>query len=88
VNIVRNINNALVKNRRILEGFIQDEKTTRVPKDRLIENGFHFKFMTHLYINKKGNTYYFCYDMGYLPLENDWFLIVRRKNSSQLNQAE
>ncbi len=40
VNIVRNINNALVKNIRILEGFIQYEKTTRVPKDRLIENGF------------------------------------------------
>lgn len=79
-NIVRNINNALGKNRRILELFIpENEDMGRVPKDKLIESGFQFKFMTHTYTNKKGNIYYFCYDMGYLPLENDWYLIVRRK---------
>ena len=29
----------------------------------------------------KGNIYYFCYDYGYLPLEHDWYLVV--KNSKQ-----
>lgn len=81
-NIVRNINNALGKNRRILEGLIpQGEEIAKVSKERLIEEGFHFKFMTHTYINKKGNTYFFCYDMGYLPLENDWYLLVKRKDT-------
>lgn len=82
VNIVRNINNALVKNRRILEGFIADgEEMGKASREKLVEHGFQFKFVTHLYTNKKGNTYFFCYDMGYLPLENDWFLIVKRKES-------
>lgn len=79
-NLVRNTNNALMKNRRILEGLLNEgEEIAKVNQEKLIEKGFHFKFITHLYINKKGNTYYFCYDMGYLPLENDWYLIVKRK---------
>jgi hypothetical protein len=77
---VRNINNALNKNRRILEGFLPDkEEIGKVHKDKLLQKGFLFKYVTHLYTNKKGSVYYFCYDLGYLPLENDWYLIVKRK---------
>lgn len=79
-NLVRNTNNALMKNRRILESFFSDgEEMAKTNKEKLIEKGFQFKYMTHLYTNKKGNTYFFCYDVGYLPLENDWYLIVKRK---------
>ena len=77
---MRNINNALGKNRRILEELLPDaEETAKANKEKLLQKGFLFKYVTHLYTNKKGNTYYFCYDYGYLPLENDWYLIVRRK---------
>ena len=76
---VRNINNALIKNRRILESLLRDEKMIKVSKTKLLEHAFSFKYITHLYTNHKGNTYYFCYEYGYLPLENDWFLIVKRK---------
>src|SRR5690606_37824737 len=79
-NLVRNINNALGKNRRILEGFlIKGEETANTTGDTLLEKGFLFKYNTHTYTNKQGNIYYFCYDLGYLPLENDWYLLVRRK---------
>lgn len=79
-NLMRNINNALIKNRRILEEILPEGKDLgKAPKTKLIENGFNFKYLTHLYTNKKGNTYYFCYEMGYLPLDNDWYLIVKRK---------
>lgn len=79
-NQVRNINNALSKNRRILESSLAaGEETSKTTKDKLLQKGFQFKYMTHVYNNKKGNTYFFCYDLGYLPLENDWFLIVKRK---------
>ena len=79
-NMVRNINNALGKNRRILESLLpQKEEMTKVSKEKLLEQGFLFKYITHIYKNKKGSTYYFCYDHGYLLLENDWYLIVRRK---------
>ena len=78
-NLVRNINNALGKNRRILENFFGKEEMIKTTKDKLLEKGFQFKYITHTYTNKKGNVYFFCYDIGYLPLENDWYLLVRRK---------
>ena len=34
---------------------------------------------TNLYQTKNGHTYYFCYDQGYLPLEHDYFALVKRK---------
>jgi hypothetical protein len=77
--VVRNINNALLKNRRLLEAALGEEEMVKVPKSKLLEQGFQFRFITHTYINKKGNAYFFCYEYGYLPLENDWLLIVKRK---------
>jgi hypothetical protein len=48
-------------------------------KEKLLQKGFLFKYITHLYTTKEGKVYYYCYDYGYLPLDNDWYLIVRRK---------
>jgi hypothetical protein len=80
--IVRNINNALIKNRRILETVLGEEKMVKQFKEKLLTQGFNFKYFTHHYTNQKGNIYVFCYEYGYLPLENDWFLIVKRKEGS------
>ncbi len=80
VNLVRNINNALAKNRRILETFLSEgDEMAKTTKERLLQKGFQFKYITHTYSNKKGNVYFFCYDVGYLPLDHDWYLLVRRK---------
>ena len=77
---VRNINNTLMKNRKILEGILPDgEETATANRDKLQRLGFHFRYMTHTYTTKTGKTYFYNYDYGYLPLDNDWFLIVRRK---------
>jgi hypothetical protein len=76
---VRNINNTLIKNRRILETMLGEEKMIKQPKEKLLTQGFNFKYFTHNYTNQKGNIYFFCYEYGYLPLEHDWFLIVKRK---------
>ncbi len=77
-NYVRNTNNALGKNRRILESLIPEgERTAKVHKQKLNSLGFNFRFITHIYISKTGKVYYYCYDMGYLPLDNDWYLIVK-----------
>lgn len=78
-NIVRNINNALGKNRRILGSLIPaGEEKCKTTGIKLSESGFLFKYNTHTYTNKNGNVYFFCYDMGYLPLDNDWYLVVKR----------
>jgi len=79
--IVRNINNALLKNRRTLDLLLSGEEMRKLPKEKLLEQGFQFKFITHTYTNKKGDTYFFCYDYGYLPLEKNWYLLVRRKEA-------
>jgi hypothetical protein len=77
-NYVRSINNSLRKNRRILENNLQGEKTT-IAKQKLVDNGFNFKYHTNLHLTKNNHTYYFCYEFGYLTLDNDNILIVKRK---------
>ncbi|MEX2593224.1 MAG: hypothetical protein WD426_10640 [Anditalea sp.] len=83
-NLVRNINNALKKNRNILEAILPEtEGTAKTTRQNLLNQGFQFKYNTHTYTNKKGNTYSFCYDYGYLELEGDWFLLVKVKNAKR-----
>lgn len=76
-NYIRNINHSLKKNRKILEELLASKEKTSVPKDRMLQAGFQFKYITHIYISKTGKTYYFCYDYCYSPFENDWYLIMK-----------
>ncbi len=79
---VRNINNILRRNRRILEEALPaSEEMAKITKQKMLEKGFQFKYFTHTYTNKKGNVYYFCYEYGYLLLEGEWVLVVKRKES-------
>lgn len=83
-NLVRNINNALRKNRRILKECIPEgSETGRAKKDFLAQKGFRFKYHTHQFANQKGQVYTFCYEFGYLPMEDDWLLIVRSRKSQE-----
>jgi hypothetical protein len=68
----------LKKNKQVLAQFLKEEEMTKTTKERLLSSGFQFKYHTHHYENKKGNTYVFCFEYGYLALDNDWFLIVKR----------
>jgi hypothetical protein len=78
-NYIRNVNNALGKNRRILESLLPEgEQTAKANQDKLLQLGFQFKYHTHQYTTKNGNNYFYIYEYGYLPLENNWFLIVKR----------
>ena len=79
-NLIRNINHALKRNRHILAGLIPEgEKLAKTTREKLIREGFNFRYFTHVYQTQKGNLYHYCYDFGYLGLEGDWFLIVRGK---------
>ncbi len=77
-NLIRNINNRLRKNYRILASFQLKDGKTRTNKNTLLDKGFSFEYITNQYTTKKGTTYFFVYDLGYLPLENDVFMIVKR----------
>ncbi len=79
-NLVRRINYSLKRNRNILESLIPaGEDLGKTTKDKLLQEGFQFKYLTHSYETKKGAVYHYCYDYGYLPLEGDWYLVVRNK---------
>jgi len=76
-NTIRTTNNRLRRNHRILEKLNPTDKT-KVAKSTLLKHGFLFEYCTQILTTKKGATYYFVYDQGYLPLENDWYLLVKR----------
>lgn len=76
---VKNINNALRKNRRILKEFNPQGKA-KVKKQALLAKGFKFKYFTNVYKTKEGKVYYFCYEYGYLPLEDDYLALVVNKD--------
>lgn len=80
VNLIRNTNNQLRKNWRILEELNPTEKCT-VPKKQLLNKGFDFNLFTTLLKTKAGDIYYFCYNQGYLPIENDFYLLVKRNST-------
>lgn len=79
-NYMRNINNRLRKNYRILAS-LNTEGKTKTTKSKLISKGFDFDYFTNLLHTKTGNTYYFVYEQGYMPLENDYYILVRKEVS-------
>lgn len=79
-NLIRNINNRLRKNYRILDSFPLKENKTNTSRSKLINKGFDFEYFTSTYTTKKGATYFFVYDLGYLPLDNgEYYMIVKRE---------
>ncbi len=77
-NYMRNINNALRKNRRIMADLTPNEKST-VHIDKLTAEGFVFSFYTHIYRTRKGDKYHFCYEYGYIKHTNEFVTIVLRR---------
>jgi hypothetical protein len=83
-NYIRNVNNILRKNRRVLEELIPPEAgTAKTTKSKMIDRGFNFHHLTSIYTTKKGTTYYYCYEYGYLPLSSDYYFIVKRKDYTE-----
>ncbi len=76
-NYMRNINNKLRKNYRILSE-LNVEGKTKTSRVKLIAKGFDFEFFTNILHTKTGNTYYFLYDQGYMGLENEYYILVKK----------
>ncbi|MCB9360208.1 MAG: hypothetical protein H6587_01620 [Flavobacteriales bacterium] len=76
-NLIRNTNNKLRKNWRILEELNPDKKGT-TSKNKLDSRGFDFNLFTSIYTTKTGDVYYFCYNQGYRILENDMYMLVKK----------
>ena len=57
------------------------EKTTIDLVEKLKDLGFNFNYYTNISTTKTNNQYVFCYEYGYLLLENEWVLIVKNKKA-------
>ncbi|MFY8187151.1 MAG: hypothetical protein ACOVLC_04250 [Flavobacterium sp.] len=76
-NLMRNINNRLRKNYRILSDINPDGKI-KTTKSKLLSKGFSFDWFTNIVQTKTGNTYFFVYDQGYMFLEQDFLIVVKK----------
>lgn len=79
---MRQVVTTLKKNRKILATLLGGEKLIKIPKDKLLSEGFQLTYHTHQLQTSKGQTYIFCFEYGYLPLDNDLFLIVKSKETT------
>ena len=78
--LVRNVNNILKKNRAILTSLTPDGKA-KVHKNKLDKAGFNFNYHTSVYTTKKGGIYYFCYERGYLAVDDGYYILVLREEN-------
>jgi predicted nucleic acid-binding Zn ribbon protein len=77
-NFMRNVNNKLRKNYRILSE-LNTEGKSKATREKMANKGFDFDFFTNILQTKTGNTYYFLYDQGYRSLDNDYFMLVKKE---------
>lgn len=73
--LIKSVNSVLRKNRTILKTFNPAGMST-LRKEVLTEAGFNFKYFTSLYKTRDGNAYCFCYDLGYMVLDDNKIRIV------------
>ena len=76
-NMIRNVNYRLRRNYKTLSELNKTGKI-KVTRVKMISSNFDFNVFTSIYTTKTGNTYYYVYDQGYLELENDYYLLIRR----------
>ena len=77
-NLIRRIDGILRKNKRIMESLNPDGRM-KIHRSKLIEMGFDFNYFTNTYKTKNGTTFYFCYDLGYQYLCEDFYFIIERQ---------
>ena len=75
---IKNINQALKNNRKILKKILGDKSSEIVSREVLLKSGFEFSFHTH-YITThfKNNIYTFCYNYGYRLLEHNNYKVIK-----------
>lgn len=77
--LIRKVNAVLRKNRQILKALNPTGKG-KVSREELLVKGFDFHYFTNIYVTRRGSTYYFCYDQGYLPLEDGKYALVEKQD--------
>ncbi len=75
VEVVRNINNRLRRNNRVLKTLLEDGSRS-VSKMELSLRNFDFNYITSINESKNGTIFY-VYDVGYQKLDNENYLLFQ-----------
>jgi hypothetical protein len=76
--VTKEIDSYLHRNREILAFLMGQAKKETFDKLVLTRAGFRFDFITGIYINKEGKTYYIIYDYAWMEFSDLKVLIVRK----------
>lgn len=78
--VVKEINQHLKKNRKILEELVpEDTGKIKVTYQKLVDKGYNFMYHTHQYKTKIGNLYTFVYDYAWMKLDDQFYMLVKRQ---------
>src|SRR5690606_37031067 len=77
---IRVINSILTKNRKILER-LNPKGKVKITLKKLLEEGYNLTFHTHIYKTQNGSKYFFCYEYGYLFIDANHVLLVKREEA-------
>lgn len=76
---MRRVNYTIRKNRSILSD-LNPKGKTKATRLKLIDAGLNFDYFTNIYRTRAGKVYYFCYDQGYVELEEDYYALVIKED--------
>jgi hypothetical protein len=80
---LKKIPKIILSNYQILKK-LNTDSPTKVKRKNLETLGFNFNYQTSCYTTKKGDTYCFCFDQGYLEIKDDNVLLVQQQSQVQL----
>ncbi len=73
--LILEVNKVLRKNRTLLKQS-NPSGMSIVRKEFLTRSGFNFNYFTSRYKTRDGNEYWFCYDIGWMYLEDEKIRII------------
>ena len=84
--VVKHINFALARNRRILADVLPScHAAAQTSREYLVQQGFQFKYLTHMHTDKCGHQIFFCYEFGLSPLNDDQYLLFRHEHTFRVS---
>ena len=79
---VRRVTQSIRRNRNILFRLLGNLNQTQIERDQLIEQGFRFRYHTHIENTVQGEHLICCYDMAY-QAEHENKVVVQRLNVAE-----
>ena len=76
---MRKINSQLRRNYRILGTLSVQFPGGKVPREKLSDHGFDFRYFTGIVEEKNGDKYYFLYDRAFKRIKNGKLKIVSKE---------